>query len=74
MFEYISVFHFTNEIDKKTKKPELNLETDFGAVISIISTSKGKLRNHLSKQWSKKWGRYHHILSSYLVQVEQIPL
>ena len=53
MFEYIRVFDFTDEIDKKTEKIELNLNVEFGrALMSTISTSKGKLRHHLSNPCS----------------------
>ena len=40
MFEYISIFEITIEIDKKTEKLELNMNIELGrAVLSTISAN-----------------------------------
>ena len=43
---------------KRTKKLELNLNIEFGSVILLtISTSKGKIWNHLSNSMLEKVGQ-----------------
>ena len=75
MFEYISVLDFTNEIEKRTEKLELDLDAELRrTVLSTIFCQHGRLWNHFCNSMLKRRDRNDSILSCYPVPIDKLSI